>query len=115
MPLVYSPSVETLHSLLLLSWCEYGSGRENGLSLYSSVRLVLYYINFNSSANLQLSVRMAMELGLGNEETIQSLPTDHERMDLRQTWWSVVFLDITSSWGMHIFSASYSIPDIISY
>lgn len=40
---------------------------------------------------------MALDLGLGNEETIQSLPTEHERMDLRQTWWSVVILDIISS------------------
>ncbi|EJD02726.1 uncharacterized protein FOMMEDRAFT_85020 [Fomitiporia mediterranea MF3/22] len=81
-PLAYTPSVENLHSLLLLSWCEYGSGRENGLNLYSS-----------------LSVQMALELGLGNEATIQSLPSDHERMDLCQTWWSVVMLDIISSWS----------------
>ncbi|KAH8119039.1 hypothetical protein DFH11DRAFT_1501870 [Phellopilus nigrolimitatus] len=85
-PLVYSPSVENLHSLLLLSWSEYGTGRENGLNLYSA-----------------LAVQMATELCLGNEETIQSLPTDHEQMDLRQTWWSVVILDIISSWGKFSF------------
>ncbi|KAL5507485.1 hypothetical protein ACEPAH_6941 [Sanghuangporus vaninii] len=80
-PLAYTPSVENLHSLLLLSWCEYGSGRENGLNVYSS-----------------LAIRMALDLGLGNEETIKSLTTEHERTDLRQTWWSVVMLDIISSW-----------------
>lgn len=36
-PLVYTPSVENLHSLILLSWGEYGTGRENGLNLYSAV------------------------------------------------------------------------------
>ncbi|KAI5117230.1 hypothetical protein M0805_001588, partial [Coniferiporia weirii] len=80
-PLVHNPSVEVLHSLLLLSWCEYGSGREDGLNLYSA-----------------LAVQMAIDLGLGNEETIQSLPTEHERTDLRQTWWGVVMSDLISSW-----------------
>lgn len=42
---------------------------------------------------------MALDLGLGNEETIQSLTTEHERTDLRFTWWSVVMLDIISSWS----------------
>lgn len=37
-PAMYTPSVEVLHSLLLLAWAEYGSGRENGLHLYNSVR-----------------------------------------------------------------------------
>lgn len=36
-PAMYSPSVENVHSLLLLAWAEYGSGRESGLRLYSSV------------------------------------------------------------------------------
>ena len=40
---------------------------------------------------------MARELGLGNEDTIKSLPTEHEQSDLRQTWWAVVTLDILSS------------------
>ena len=36
-PAMYNPSVETLHSLILLAWAEYGRGRENGLRLYSTV------------------------------------------------------------------------------
>ncbi len=37
-PALYTPSVEVLHSLLLLAWAEYGCGRESGLHLYNSVR-----------------------------------------------------------------------------
>ena len=45
----------------------------------------------------QLAVQMARELGLGSEDTIKTLPTEHEQNDLRQTWWAVVTLDILSS------------------
>lgn len=34
---VHTPSFETLHSLILLSWAEYGGGRENGLNIFSAV------------------------------------------------------------------------------
>lgn len=34
---VHTPSFEVLHSLILLSWAEYGGGRENGLNVYSAV------------------------------------------------------------------------------
>lgn len=37
-PAMYTPSVDTLHSLLLLAWGEYGAGREQGLNLYVAVR-----------------------------------------------------------------------------
>ena len=50
---------------------------------------------------------MALDLGLGNEETIQSLTTEHERTDLRHTWWSVVMLDIISSWSELLLSLAF--------
>ena len=37
---LYAPSIETLHSLILLSWGEYGGGRESGLNMYSSVSVI---------------------------------------------------------------------------
>lgn len=59
---------------------------------------------------------MATELGLGNEDTIQSLPSDHERTDLRQTWWSVVILDIISSWSrLLLFRYDEPITDRYNY
>ena len=42
---------------------------------------------------------MAADLSLGLEETIQTVQTEHEKLYLRETWWSVVGLDIISSWG----------------
>lgn len=30
MPVIYAPAIENLHSLLILAWCEYGGGREQG-------------------------------------------------------------------------------------
>lgn len=102
-PLVYTPSVENLHSLILLSWGEYGTGRENGLNLYSAVRPSIdSACDFTYLLGTQLAVQMARELGLGSEDTIKSLPTEHEQNDLRQTWWAVVVLDIISSFRMCI-------------
>lgn len=46
---------------------------------------------------------MASDLLLGYEDTIQSVPTEYERLCLRETWWSVVILDIISSWSQSKF------------
>ena len=46
---------------------------------------------------------MALELGLGNEETLQGFSSEYDQSDLRQTWWSLVILDIISSWGMRFY------------
>ena len=46
---------------------------------------------------------MAADLSLGLEETIQTVQTEHEKLYLRETWWSVVGLDIISSWGQSEF------------
>lgn len=50
---------------------------------------------------------MASDLLLGYEETIQSVPTEYERLCLRETWWSVVTLDIISSWGQSEFLSDH--------
>lgn len=42
---------------------------------------------------------MATELGLSNEDAVQTVPLEVDRSDVRQTWWNVVLLDIISSWS----------------
>lgn len=48
-------------------------------------------------------MQTANELGLGIEHTIQAAPALSDQMDLRQTWWDVVLLDILSSWGESLY------------
>ncbi|TDL14264.1 hypothetical protein BD410DRAFT_809867 [Rickenella mellea] len=72
------PSFETLHSLLLLAWCEYGRGHEAG--------------------GAQYAVQMALDVGLGQDANVETIDTEQEQSDLRATWWSVTTIDIISSW-----------------
>ncbi len=46
---------------------------------------------------------MATDLGLGNEDAVQTVPLEVDRSDVRQTWWNVVLLDIISSWSELLF------------
>ncbi|TDL22659.1 hypothetical protein BD410DRAFT_861278 [Rickenella mellea] len=85
MPVICQPSLETLHALLLLAWCEYGSGHEAGLSLFTGY-----------------AVHMALDIGLGHDANIQMITTEQEQTDLRSTWWNVVTMDIISSWGKQL-------------
>jgi hypothetical protein len=45
----------------------------------------------------RMAVGMAMDLGLGFEETIQ-LVTDHPER-IRATWWAVILVDRINCWG----------------
>ncbi|TDL18961.1 hypothetical protein BD410DRAFT_451287 [Rickenella mellea] len=74
-------SLENLHALILLSWCEYGRGHVSDLPLSASY-----------------AVQIASDIGLGNDANIQIFGTEQERTDLRSTWWNIVALDIISSW-----------------
>ncbi|KAG8969247.1 hypothetical protein FRC03_003772 [Tulasnella sp. 419] len=76
------PSLEVLQALILLSWAEFGGGRDSGLWMYS-----------------RMAVAMAMDLGLHRENTVQLASSDAERDRIRFTWWSVFLVDRINSWG----------------
>ncbi|KAF8514048.1 fungal-specific transcription factor domain-containing protein [Gautieria morchelliformis] len=76
------PSVEALHALNCITWAEYGSGDDDGFWMYS-----------------RMAITMCLDLGLGNEATIQVAATPEVRQRLRLTWWMVVCTaDIAASW-----------------
>lgn len=77
------PSVEALHALICITWAEYGSGHDDGFWMYS-----------------RMAIAMCLDLGLGNEATIQLAATPEVRHRLRLTWWMVVSTaDIAASWA----------------
>jgi Fungal specific transcription factor domain len=77
------PSVEALHALICITWAEYGAGRDDGFWTYS-----------------RMAITMCLDLGLGNEATIQVAATPEVRHRLRLTWWMVVCTaDIAASWA----------------
>ncbi|TFK44488.1 hypothetical protein BDQ12DRAFT_673081 [Crucibulum laeve] len=74
------PSIETLHGLILLSWAEYKSNKIPSFRLYC-----------------QAAMRMAMDLGISDQNTIQVHADERERDRRRSTWASIVQLHMTSS------------------
>ncbi|KAF8582222.1 hypothetical protein K439DRAFT_168316 [Ramaria rubella] len=77
------PSVEALHALICITWVEYGAGHDDGFWRYS-----------------RMAIAMCLDLGLGNEATIQVAATSDVRHRLRLTWWMVVCVaDIAASWA----------------
>ncbi|KAF7795508.1 hypothetical protein EIP86_006670 [Pleurotus ostreatoroseus] len=73
---VQVPTVDTLHSLILLAWAEYKRNRFTHFCSYG-----------------QLAVQMALELRLNDERVIQLLETEYERNNLRHTWECAAALD----------------------
>lgn len=70
-PMLSWPSLDVIEALILLSYAEFGSGSDSGLWMYSG-----------------MGMRMAMDLGIQHESTIQSLPTEAEQEKARWLFWS---------------------------
>ncbi|TDL16907.1 hypothetical protein BD410DRAFT_588230 [Rickenella mellea] len=81
MPVVHIPSLETLHALILLAWCEYGQAREKDLPVFR-----------------QYAVSMALSIGVGTD-TLLFGASREEQVDFRSTWWSIVTIDLLVSWA----------------
>ncbi|KAJ7178826.1 hypothetical protein C8R43DRAFT_1189333 [Mycena crocata] len=75
-----SPSMDTLHGVMLLSWSEYKNNRIPGLRNYC-----------------QMAMRMAIDLGL-SDQTVSSINiSESERNRRRSTWASILQLHLTAS------------------
>lgn len=70
-PVLSWPSLDVIEALVLLSYAEFGAGSDSGLWMYSG-----------------MAMRMAMDLGIQHETTIQSLPTQAEQTKARWLFWS---------------------------
>lgn len=70
-PMLSWPSLDVIEALILLSYAEFGAGSDSGLWMYSG-----------------MGMRMAMDLGIQHESTIQSLPTPAEQAKARWLFWS---------------------------
>ncbi|KII91982.1 hypothetical protein PLICRDRAFT_695468 [Plicaturopsis crispa FD-325 SS-3] len=73
-------SVEALHALMLIAWSEYKGNRVSDFRTY-----------------IQMSMRMALDLGLSDDAVISMNPSEHERHTLRVTWTSIVQLHFFAS------------------
>ncbi|KAJ6495636.1 hypothetical protein C8R47DRAFT_1265018 [Mycena vitilis] len=74
------PSMDTLHGVMLLSWSEYKNNRIPGLRTYC-----------------QMAMRMAIELGLSDQNVSPINATESERNRRRSTWASILQLHLTAS------------------
>lgn len=96
-PAMYTPSVEVLHSLLLLAWAEYGSGRENGLHLYNSVRTLRVTPLLNQSLIMIYSWLYKWRPSLALEM----------RMPCKQSLWKLIEVTCAKPGGMWSFWTSF--------
>ncbi|KAJ7232766.1 hypothetical protein B0H12DRAFT_1144786 [Mycena haematopus] len=78
--IAHIPSMDTLHGIMLLSWSEYKNNRITGLRTYC-----------------QMAMRMAMELGLSDQNIGPINATESERNRRRATWTSTLQLHLTAS------------------
>ncbi|KAJ7502847.1 hypothetical protein B0H11DRAFT_2154931 [Mycena galericulata] len=74
------PSMDTLHGVMLLSWSEYKNNRINGLRNYC-----------------QMAMRMAIDLGLSDQNVSPINASESERNRRRSTWASILQLHLTAS------------------
>ncbi|PWN28388.1 hypothetical protein BDZ90DRAFT_146931 [Jaminaea rosea] len=70
-PMLSWPSLDVIEALIILSYAEFGAGSDSGLWMYSG-----------------MGMRMAMDLGIEHESTIQSLPTKAQQEKARWLFWS---------------------------
>lgn len=80
--LISFPSLDALHTLILIAWAEYGSARDSGL------------FNFARMAS-----SMLVDLGISTHEALQRVDEPKQRELFRLTWAGVVRVDLTSAWG----------------
>ncbi|KAJ7078843.1 hypothetical protein B0H15DRAFT_859481 [Mycena belliarum] len=74
------PSMDTLHGVMLLSWSEYKNNRIPGLRTYC-----------------QTAMRMAIDLGLSDQNVSPINASESERNRRRSTWASILQLHLTAS------------------
>jgi len=77
---MYSPSMETLHALMLLAWSEYHYGGIDRFRAYC-----------------EMAMRMTLHLGLSDNQTLRLNISEHGRTQLRATWSGVVQLELLAS------------------
>ncbi|KAF7362111.1 hypothetical protein MVEN_00556900 [Mycena venus] len=78
--IAHIPSMDTLHGIMLLSWSEYKNNRVPGLRTYC-----------------QMAMRMAIDLGLSDQNVSPINATESERNRRRSTWASILQLHLTAS------------------
>ncbi|SNX87607.1 uncharacterized protein MEPE_06317 [Melanopsichium pennsylvanicum] len=81
-PLLSFPSIEVIEALVLLSYAEFAAGSDSGLWMY-----------------VGMALRMAQDLGLQHEVSIQSIPTEKHREKARLLFWAVIGLDRITTFG----------------
>ncbi|KAF9467333.1 hypothetical protein BDZ94DRAFT_1318757 [Collybia nuda] len=74
------PTMDTLHALILLSWSEYKNNRVTGFRAY-----------------YQTAMRMAMDLGLSDQNAVQMHLSETERDRRRSTWAHILQMHMTAS------------------
>ncbi len=75
-PLLSFPSIEVIEALILLSYAEFAAGSDSGLWMY-----------------VGMALRMAQDLGLQHEVSIQSIPNEKHQEKARLLFWAVIALD----------------------
>jgi len=75
------PTLDALHTLILIAWAEYGSARDSGL------------FNFARMAS-----SMLVDLGLSSHSSLERVQDPQERELLKLTWSGVIRIDLTSAW-----------------
>ncbi|KIY43304.1 hypothetical protein FISHEDRAFT_78648 [Fistulina hepatica ATCC 64428] len=89
----FRPTMDNLHSLILLAWTEYKNSRVQAFTSYA-----------------EAVVRMAQDLGMTSEEVIRSFPDLQERSRLLLTWGNVIQLQ--SAVSMPPGGRVASVPDL---
>lgn len=81
-PLLSFPSIEVIEALILLSYAEFAAGSDSGLWMY-----------------VGMALRMAQDLGLQHEVSIQSIPNEKHQEKARLLFWAVIALDRITTFG----------------
>lgn len=81
-PLLSFPSIEVIEALILLSYAEFAAGSDSGLWMY-----------------VGMALRMAQDLGLQHEVSIQSILNEKHQEKARLLFWAVIGLDRITTFG----------------
>ncbi|UZJ52768.1 hypothetical protein CBS101457_002088 [Exobasidium rhododendri] len=81
-PMLSWPSVEVIEALVIISYSEFAAGADSGLWMY-----------------IGMSIRMATDLGLQHEVTINSMANKKQQDRARLLFWAIVGLDRITCFG----------------
>lgn len=81
-PMLSWPSIDVIEALVILSYAEFGAGADAGLWMY-----------------IGMAMRMATDLGLQHELTINSMATKKQQDRARYLFWAIVSLDRITCFG----------------